>query len=135
MGSVRVAVGLGTPIRGRGRNGHATIICCASIVGSPGVLGMIDDRSPTGHRCTNCGAFCGVVYEYRGPSMSEVESYIVCGNNPPDCAHEDGTVSGCTNGATHEGSEAPNLIEKYWCMQHAPERAEELPYTECDDAE
>lgn len=96
---------------------------------------MIDAASPTGHRCSNCGAFCGVVYEYRGPSMSEVESCINCGNNLPDCAHEDGTVTGCTNDATYVGSEEPNKIEKYWCGEHAPENADELPYVEGDDGE
>lgn len=96
---------------------------------------MIDDRSPTGHRCSNCGAFCGVLFEYRGPSMSEVESCINCGNNPPDCAHEDGTVSGCSNDATHKGAEEPNRIDRYWCEEHAPENADPLPYTEADSDE
>jgi hypothetical protein len=89
---------------------------------------MIDESSPTGHRCRNCGAFCGVTVEHRGPSLSEIESCINCGTNPPACAHEDGTVSGCGADATHEGATEPNKIDRYWCAEHAPEAAEELPY-------
>jgi len=96
---------------------------------------MIDATSPTGHRCSNCGAFCGVVYEYRGPSLSEIESCITCGNNPPDCAHEDGTVSGCRNDATHKGAHKPNRRDRYWCDEHAPESADPLTYTERDTNE
>ena len=92
---------------------------------------MIDDDSPTGYRCDNCSAFCGVV-EYRGPTLSEIESCVNCGTNVPDCAHEDGTVSGCNNKATHEGSHEPNHIDRYWCDEHAPDDAEVLPYVEED---
>lgn len=94
---------------------------------------MIDADSPTGYRCDNCGAFCGVVVEYRGPSLSEVESCVNCGTNVPECAAEDGTVSGCTNDATHEGAHEPNHIDRYWCDEHAPDDAEVLPYVEEGD--
>lgn len=99
---------------------------------------MIDADSPTGYRCDNCGAFCGVVYEHRGPSITEVESCINCGTNVPSCAFEDETVSGCLNDATHEGAHEPNLMDKYWCDEHAPDSAHPLPYvnssTDSDDA-
>lgn len=77
-------------------------------------------------RCPNCGKFCGVVY--RGPTDSKASSCLSCGLNPPKCSHEDGTVTGCGNKSTHEGSEEPHLREKYWCEEHAPDGAEILPY-------
>lgn len=89
---------------------------------------MIDAASPTGYRCGDCGAFCGVVYRFRGPFLSEIESCINCGANVPNCSHEDGTVSGCNNDATHEGAHEPNRMDRYWCVEHAPESADPLPY-------
>lgn len=39
---------------------------------------MIDAASPTGHRCRDCGRFCGCKYTYRGPSYVEVSHCENC---------------------------------------------------------
>lgn len=84
----------------------------------------------TQERCPDCGKFCGVVYRWRGPILSEVPSCTSCGLNVPKCSHEDGTVKGCQNNATHEGAFQENHIDRYWCEEHRPENAEQLPYVE-----
>lgn len=79
----------------------------------------------TPERCRGCGRFCGVVYRYRGPNYTEVRSCVYCGINVPKCAKGTGTVCGCQNPSTHEGTDG-----RYWCDDHAPAGADPLPYKE-----
>lgn len=81
-------------------------------------------------KCPRCGRFCSVVYRWRGASYMEVPSCIHCGNNVPECGHEDGTVTGCHRNATQEVPDAS--YGRFWCENHAPDDAEPLPYTEDD---
>lgn len=90
----------------------------------------MNDHSINQERCPGCGRFCGVVYRWRGSQLSEVRSCVNCGTNLPICAHEDEALSECYHDATHEGSHRPNHRERYWCEDHAPEKAEPLPYLE-----
>lgn len=79
-------------------------------------------------KCPDCGRFCGVVYRSRGASEVEVASCVYCGRNPPKCGHEDGSVYGCQQNATHE---VPGKTHgRWWCEEHAPEDAEILPYAD-----
>lgn len=79
-------------------------------------------------RCPDCKAFCGVVYRWRGESMVEVRSCIKCGRNPPQCSHEDGSVKGCQNNATHEGSFREARRNRPWCIEHKPDNAKAYTY-------
>lgn len=83
-------------------------------------------------RCPNCGKYCGIVVRWRGPSRSELPSCTSCGLRPPKCAHEDGTVKGCKEDATHVGAHRENRRERYWCGEHAPDGADVLPYAADD---
>lgn len=79
-------------------------------------------------RCPDCGRFCGVVIRSAGPTTVEKPSCVGCGLNPPRCSHEDGTVYGCKEDATHRGAVRENHRDQYWCEEHAPDGAERLPY-------
>jgi hypothetical protein len=82
-------------------------------------------------RCRNCGRFCFEVYRWAGPSYTTFRSCVYCGIRPPRCAHEDGSVLGCTTPSTHEVPDTK--YHRYWCERHAPDEAVPLPYVEDSD--